>query len=340
MSGRDVVRRPPAGRRRVTLADVAQEAGVSPGLASMALSGRPGPSAESAAKVLDVAERLGYKPDRVASLLARRRTGLIGVTMSPANPYHGDIVEAVLAHVHDRGFEVLLSPMSPRHDYREALESLLSSRCEALVLMNPQITPTELATLVAGTPTVCLGKKLELPRVDVVRTDDAAAVGLLVDHLVRLGHRRIVHVDGGEQDLAADRRHAFMDAMRMHRLTPVVVAGGETPEAGAIAAKRLAEHRDCTAVVAFNDLCAVGLIDELAARGVSVPADVSVTGFDDSWLARLSAVSLTTIDPSPLDQARIAVDLALDRMERPDARRISRIVEPHLVVRTSTARPA
>ena len=306
----------------------------------MALSGRPGPSAATAARVLSVADRLGYTPDRAASLLARRRTGLIGLTMSPSNPYHGDVVEDVLAYVHDRGFEVLLSPMSPRHAYREALESLVSSRCEALVLLNPQISESELAQLVQGTPTVCLGRRLEVPRVDVVRTDDAAAMVMLVDHLVDLGHRAIVHVDGGAQALAEERRSGYAAAMLRHGLQPLAIQGGETPEAGAGCVDQVLAAGDCTAVVAFNDLAAVGLIDAFGRRGIRVPDDLSVTGFDDSWLARIASVNLTTIDPSPLEQARLAVDLVLERLARPEGRRVTRIVDPHLVVRGSSAAPS
>ena len=126
--------------RRTTLKDVALAAGVSPALVSMALAGRPGPSAVSAARVLEVAQQMGYRPDRAASLLARRKTGLIGLIMTPSNPYHGEVTEAVLERAHERGYEVLLSAVSPRHGYSESLDVLVNSRCEGLVLLNPRIS--------------------------------------------------------------------------------------------------------------------------------------------------------------------------------------------------------
>lgn len=325
-------------RKRPTLKDVAQEAGVSPALVSMVLSGRPGPSPASASRILEVADKMGYRPDRAASLLARHRTGLVGVTITPTNPYHGAVVEELLTRAHDRGYEVLLSAMSPRHDYRQSLESLVSSRCEALVLLNPQLPPNELATLVAGIPTVCFGRQLQIPHVDVVAVDEDAAMRMLVDHLADLGHRDIVHVDGGDQELADERREGFEKAMRKRRLRPRVISGGETMEDGRLAAAAIAQDPSVTAAVAFNDLSAIGLIDELRRLGRRVPEEVSVTGFDDIWLADIDAIGLTTVDPAALDQARISLDLVLERVHGSRTRRTTRMVEPHLVARGSTAR--
>lgn len=322
--------------RRPTLKDVASQAGVSPALVSMVLSGSPGPSSATAERVIEVADRMGYRPHRAASLLARRRTGLVGVTTTPSNPYHGVVVEEIIARAHDRGFEVLLSPMSPRHDYRDSLEALVNSRCEALVLLNPQLPSGEFASLVAGTPTVCFGRRLEVPRVDVVRTDDDLAMGMLVDHLVELGHRVIVHADGGDQELTAERRRGYLSAMERHGLVGQVVGAGETLQAGVESVPKILDVSGATAVVAFNDLSAIGIRDELQRRGIAVPDRISVTGFDNSWVAQIDAIGLTTIDPSPLEQCRIAFDLAVARIDSPDARRVTRIVEPHLVVRGSS----
>lgn len=322
--------------RRPTLKDVAGEAGVSPALVSMVLSGRPGPSAATGARILEVAERMGYRPDRAASMLARRRTQVVGVTITPSNPYHGVVVEEIITRAHDRGFEVLLSAMSPRHDYRDSLESLVSSRCEALVLLNPQLNEGEFESLVAGIPTVSFGRRLQVPHVDVVRADEETAMELLVDHLVELGHRAIVHVDGGQQALAAERHQAYERAMRRHRLKARAVPGGETLEDGRLAADAVLADTHVTAALAFNDLSAVGLMDELRRRGVGVPEEMSVTGIDNSWPAAIGSVGLTTIDPAPLEQARLALDLALERLTGDRARRVTRVVEPRLVARTST----
>lgn len=330
----------PGGRRRVTLSDVAREAGVSSGLVSMVLSGRPGPSPTTAARINEVAQRMGYRPDRAASLLARRNTGQLGVTLTPSNPYHGAVVEEILAYAHDCGYEVVLSPVSPRHDDREAVEALVNSRCEALILLNPQLSNSEVPGLVAGVPTVCFGRPLQTSHVDVVRMDDEHALELLVDHLYGLGHRAIAHVDGGEQVLAKVRTDGYLAAMARRRLKPLVLPGGETAEQGAAAVAPFTGDLPFTAVTAFNDLAAMGVMDQLSRNGFDVPRDVSVTGFDDDWLAGMSAIDLTTIDPHPLEQARQAVDLALERVRGERTRKVTRVIESTIVVRGSTGVPA
>lgn len=324
--------------RRPILADVAREAGVSPALVSMVLSGRPGPSAASAARIMEVADSMGYRPDRAASVLAKRHTGQIGVTLTTSNPYHGTVVEEILGRAHDAGYEVVLAPMSPRYDYRESLETLVNSRCEALILLNPQLSGPAITKLVGGIPTVCLGRSLSgASGVDVVRMDDAAALELLVGHLYDLGHRSIIHVDGGDQPLTAERAKGYSEAMARRTLTPQVLRGGETSEQGAAAVASALGSLPFTAVVAFNDLAAVGILDLLTRSSLAVPRDVSVTGIDDDWISGISAIDLTTVDPRALEQARVSVDLALERLSGDRTRRVTRTLEPRLVVRGSSA---
>lgn len=323
-------------RRRLTLQDIADAAGVSPGLVSMVLRGRSGPSAATAAKVTEVAERLGYRANRTASQLASRRTRLLGVTMTPGNPYHGELVEEILSRTHERGYEVLLSPVTRTHEEVGSIQTLVDSRCEVILLLNSALTTEELTHALDGVPAVCVGRPLDVPTVDVVRTDDRAAMHLVVEHLVGLGHRRIAHVDGGDDYLPAVRSDGYAEAMRAHGLVPVVVPGGETVERGIEAADDVL-RLDVTAVVAYNDLCAIGVMDGLQRRGLRIPQDVSVTGFDDDGIAALTRIDLTTIDPSKLEQARLAVDRAVQRIESEPGERTVHEFPPRLVVRGTTA---
>ncbi|WP_088312429.1 LacI family DNA-binding transcriptional regulator [Kineosporia sp. R_H_3] len=326
---------PGQGRRRLTLQDIADAAGVSPGLVSMVLRGRPGPNADTAARVTEVAQRLGYRANRTASQLASRRTRLLGVTMTPGNPYHGELVEEILQRTHERGYEVLLSPVTRTHEELSSIQTLVDSRCEVVVLLNSTLTTQQLTTALDGVPAVCVGRPLDVPDVDVVRTDDITAMGLLVDHLVGLGHTSIAHVDGGGDYLPEVRRLGYEEAMHRHGLTPLVLPGGETEQHGAEAAADLLRH-DVTAAVTYNDLCAVGLMDRLQKLGVRIPDDLSVTGFDDDRLSGLHGIDLTTIDPSKLEQARLAVDWAVQRIEEERSERAVHDFPPRLVVRGSS----
>src|SRR5689334_16439853 len=127
----------PAGRRRPTIADVAAEAGVSKGLVSMVLSGSAGPSAATTERVLAIADRIGYRANRSASLLARRRTRLLGVTLVPSNVYHGELVEEIQAAAGEAGYEMALGAIGGHHDEGRSIETLVDFRCEALLLLGP-----------------------------------------------------------------------------------------------------------------------------------------------------------------------------------------------------------
>jgi DNA-binding LacI/PurR family transcriptional regulator len=180
--------------------------------------------------------------------------------------------------------------------------------------------------------------------VDVVRTDDAAGLEQAVDHLVELGHRRIAHVGGGRAPGAAERRRGYIDALHRHGLgsNALMVPGGLTEDDGASAARALLEltgPRTPTAVTAFNDRCATGVLDVLRAAGVAIPGDISVVGFDDSRLARLSHVDLTTIAQDAATMTELAVARAVARLDGTAVGEREQVVPPRLVVRGTTAPP-
>lgn len=325
--------------QRISLQDVATAAGVSTGTVSLVLNGRPGPSTATATKVLETANRLGFRPDRTASMLASRRTRLLGVTMTPSNPYHAQMVEEIEAEAAVHGYDVLIAAVTRTRGERRAIETLVDSRCEALVLLGPALDIKTLVRAIGQTPATLVGRPTDEHGLDVVRSGDLAAMELLVDHLASLGHTRIAHIDGGGGDLPRERALGYEKAMQARRLDPIVIDGGETWEAGRAAGARFLRHSGLTAAVAYNDQCAVGVIDELYRKGIRVPQDVSVTGFDDDRVAGLAQIDLTTINPSPAVQAHRAAQVAI---ERADGARTPRIVEAppvRLTVRGSTAPP-
>ncbi|GAA0964775.1 LacI family DNA-binding transcriptional regulator [Acrocarpospora macrocephala] len=325
-------------RRRPTIRDIAAEAGVSKGLVSLILNGNPGPSAETTARVLAIADRLGYRTDRTASLLARRRSRMLGITVTPSNPFHAELVEEIQRIADQRGYELGLGAVTPSHDERQAIETLLDFRCEALFLLGSVLPAKELAELTAGVPVVSIGRSIDMPGFDVVRTAEDVGMALLVDHLVELGHRRITHVDGGDGFVSAERRHAYVSAIRRHGLSPAILPGGETERDGILAAETLDLSGGVTAVVAYNDRCAVGVLDHFDRARINVPKRVSVTGYDNSLLAQLHRMNLTTVSQAPKEQARLAVAAAIERLDGDRTQDQEFVLEPHLVVRRSTAK--
>ncbi|WP_433166697.1 LacI family DNA-binding transcriptional regulator [Kribbella sp. CA-247076] len=313
---------------RPTMEDVAARAGVSRALVSIVYRSAPGASEETRARVLAAGDELGYRPDHRARLLgSRQRTRLIGVAFDVRYPFHGDLIEALYPAAESLGYNLTLSAVTGRRRESAAIQSLLDYRCESVVLVGPTSSAPALSALADAQPTVVVARKVRAPGVHVVRTDDAAGSRLAVEHLLSLGHTRIAHVDGARAPGAAERRTAYVQAMRRAGLSPAVIPGGPTESAGTEAAHRL--PGDVTAVAAFNDACGIGLLHTLRASGRQVPEDISIIGYDDSTPSRLDHIQLSTIAQNAHGLASAALDLATcdDRSPR------EVVISPDLLLR-------
>ena len=323
-----------------TMRDVAAAAGVSKALVSIVFRGVPGASEETRARVMQVAQDIGYRANRTASLLARRRSRLIGLTVEIRNAFHADLVEAIQTAADDAGYEIVLSAVGGNHSEARSVSTLLEFRCEAVILLGSDLSETDLAALAADVPIILVGRRAAVADVDVVRAADGHGQRLLVDHLVGLGHRRIAHVDGGAGIISADRRRGFRAAMRRHGLTGSVIPGGTGETDGRNAAAVLLDRQDRpTAVTAFNDQAALGVIGRLSEAGLDVPGSMSVAGYDDSPVARFAAVDLTTVNQDAAGQAAWAVRAAVQRLEESRDQQQEWVLDPILVVRGSTGPP-
>ncbi|MFC9360399.1 LacI family DNA-binding transcriptional regulator [Rhodococcus sp. NPDC057014] len=327
--------------RRPTLVDVAKRAGVSRATASLVIRDAPGPSAASRERVRAAAAELGYRPDVAAQALRRRQSRLLGVMFSAHDPFHADLIESIYAATEDAGYNVVLSAVVPSRDEHRAFEALTASRCAAVILLGAsEAGATDFGSQL---PVVEIGRPPKGTQFDAVHTADDEGARLAVDHLVSLGHRDIVHIDGGDRPGAAERRAGYLDAMRSHGLEQQarVLPGDYTEQSGSAAARTLLDGGELpTAVVAGNDQCAVGVLDELRRSGVDVPGQVSIVGYDDSRLARLAHVDLTTVRQDAEQLVRLAVTSVVERLDGgrevdPEPRVFS--LSPHLVVRGSTA---
>ncbi|MGA8996137.1 MAG: LacI family DNA-binding transcriptional regulator [Nocardioidaceae bacterium] len=328
-----------AGPRRVTLADVARRAEVSRALVSIVMRDVPGASQATRERVRATAAELGYRPDVRARSLASRRTRLIGVMFGVAGSFHLDLIEGLYEAAELRRYGLLLSALTRSRDERRAVESLQDFGFDAIVMLGPPVPQP----LMAGRlPLVAVGWQVDHEEVDVVRTSDKVGMRLAVDHLAGLGHRRIAHLDGGPSPISRSRRDAYVAAMRARGLGGEVrvLAGGQTQLDGQLAARRLLDQPDLpSALVTFNDDTAVATTSVLAGRGIEVPSRVSIVGWDDSDVARLAHVDLTSVAQHPLEMARLAVDRVVDRLDRVPVGDREIVLEPTLTIRSSTAPP-
>lgn len=322
--------------------DVAARAGVSRALVSIVFRGAPGASDETRRHVLEAAAAIGYAPDPHASRLRRARNRLLGVSFSVMEVFHGALLDGIYERAGEDGYEVILSVSTLRRSEAEAVRSLTSERCEGIILIGPTLGRKLLDDVAGRVPTVVALRPVRSPAVDVVRSDDATGVGHAIDHLVALGHRRILHLDGGRAPAAAERRTAFRRAARTHGIAGAVMPGGASEEDGADAARQVSGIREKdrpTAILAFNDRLALGLIDGLAAAGVRVPQDCSVVGFDDIAAAGYAHIGLTTVRQDADALGRRSVEHLVDRLDRGAASGRVDVVPPELVVRATTAPP-
>lgn len=330
-------------RRAPTMEDVAREAGVSRALVSLVMREQPNVSEARRARVLEVANRLGYRPNAMARSLASRRTRTVGVLLDDLrNPFFGEIAGGVEELASDLGYQLLLGA-GGRQARREraALATLLEYRVDGVILVSPRMRAADIAAAAAEVPVVMVGRQVRGIDADLVIIDENHGTELILDHLVGLGHQRIAHVDGGKGAGGPQRRSAFLRGMRARRLGAHarVIPGDFTEEAGAAAARvLLAEPELPTAVFAANDMVAAGLLGGFDQAGVEVPGAISIVGYDNNFIAHLAHVSLTTVDQPRSEMGRMALELLLDRIDnrRP---RVTRLVEPTLVVRSTTAPP-
>jgi DNA-binding LacI/PurR family transcriptional regulator len=327
-------------QRRPTLEDVAERAGVSRALVSIVMRDVAGASEQTRERVRRAADEIGYRPDPRARRLRQHRTKLIGVTFTAGQEFHADLVDGVYVAAEELGYDVVLSGVTPHRDEARALRTLIDDRCEGLVLIGPEMPARQLGDLASKVPVVVVARRVR--GVDVVRSDDVAGAELGMDHLLGLGHRRVLYLDGGRAPGAAERRRGFRRGARAAGLPELTHPGGLTERDGATAASAMLESQTLpSAVFAFNDRCALGVMDVLIRAGVPVPQQVSVLGFDDSPLAGLAHIDLTTIRQDSAGLARAAVQRLVARLDDAsvDGGAVDIARQPTLIVRGSTAPP-
>jgi DNA-binding LacI/PurR family transcriptional regulator len=325
--------------RLPTMQDIADHLGVSRQLVSMVLRDRPGPSAESRERILAAARELGYRPNASARLLRQSRTRLIGAVFEIRHPFQVRFVERLFVRAAEQGFGLALGPMTVERSTDVAVAELMEERVEALVAFNPDPTSRALAEARDLVPVVWLGEWVQRPEVDNVHVDEVEGLRLAVEHLVELGHRDIVYVGGLGGIVGRDRADAYRGAMAACGLADriEVLSSGFSEENGATAAREiLGRDRRPTAVVCCGDQCAVGVLAVFALAQVPVPGEISVVGFDDSYLASLSYHRLTSVRQDVEATVEETLASVLARLECDDGPRRVSATRTELVVREST----
>ena len=341
--------------RRPTIRDVAERAGVSKSLVSLVMRGEPLVREDKRQRVQRAADELGYRPNWAARSLSSVRSGAVGVLVADLrNPWSMDIVEAVGEVLQEAGLTTLLTsavlPSStggrPQLDVG-VIGALRDLRVDGLLVVGSVPDPARLAEVVGEGPMVVVGARVDgLTSADVVRSDDTAGMQLVVDHLVERGHRQIAHLGGAGGTVAEERAAGYRAAMTRHGLADeiVVAACDFSEDGGYAAAAALLDggprgRRQVTALAAVNDLAAVGAMSAAADAEVDLPVGLAVTGYDDTFLAEIRQISLTSVNPDSAGIGGLAARCLLERITVPDRPGFEHLVPPRLVIRASSSPP-
>jgi DNA-binding LacI/PurR family transcriptional regulator len=324
---------------RPTIYDVARRAGVSKSLVSLVLQSAPQVSDRRRQAVLAAIADLGYRPSTAATSLAGR-TRSIGVAIDDfENLWFVDLLRGMREVLDESGHTVSVADRHLNaHLDRDPVDAFLSMRVEGIVLGRESSGP---AVDFGSVPVVVAGAREVVPAdADCVANDDAEGARLATQHLLDLGHRAVGHLTGAG-GIAALRRASYQATMAQAGHAPVVTgSGGTTEEDGYVAMRDLLDAcPDVTGVFAANDVMLLGALAALRERGLAVPDDVSVVGYDNSPLAASRYLALTTIDDRSVDVGVHAARAILARQADPDRTPSQVLLSPALVRRGSTAAP-
>jgi DNA-binding LacI/PurR family transcriptional regulator len=335
--------------KRPTIADIAKRAGVSTGAVSYALNGLPGVSDATRARILAIAEEVGWQPNSAARALSAARVNTVGlaVSRSPSvlaiEPFFMQLISGIEAALSDSGTALLLQVVEDHEAETRAHRRWWGERrVDGVILIDLQFDDPRIPPLAEmELPAVVIGGPSPQPRLTEVYTDEAAAMRILVDYLAALGHRRIAHVSGPTRLLhTATRIGSFQNALRRHGLEPPESSETDyTGEAAARATRQLlAMPQRPSAIIYDNDVMAVAAVAVTQEMGLRIPQDISLVGWEDSPLCQLVHPPLTTLHRDVMAYGTNAAEQLLATIE--DGKRRSFLDETaYLVPRGSTARP-
>jgi LacI family transcriptional regulator len=330
-----------------TLADVAAEAHVHIGTASRALndSTRDMVKVETARRIRDVATRLGYSPNVQAGSLRSQKTASIGVVLPDlTNPFLPPIVRGIEDVLTKRGYVALIGNTdNDEKTERKLVETLRARRVDGFIIATSKLSHPIIDNVAeSGTPIVLINRTTDRDDISSVISDNASGIRAAVDHMVELGHRRIVHIAGPSNlSTGRDRAKAFEESMRNNKIpinkTDIFLCEQYSIAEGYAATKQIfATRNDVTALVAANDRIALGVLQALRDLKLSCPDEVSVVGFNDMPFADLVTPALTTVRVNQYGLGAQSAELLLDRLADSSTVTKTVVLPVKLVVRSST----
>jgi LacI family transcriptional regulator len=329
-------------RKKATIREVAQQAGVSTAAVSQAFNARGRLSEGTRRRIQVVARRLNYHPNRHARNLAAGNSRTLGIIVSDIeNPFFTVVIKNFEAQARRYGYEVIASETSYELALmRRAAERMIEQEVSGVAIMTSEMSSTWLEEIVScNIPVTCFDLDFVSERASNIKVNYLSGMRQLIDHLYHLGHQRIAYVGGRRKfKNILSRYEGYLKSMASLALEPgPTLTGNQRLDGGYAAGMSILELPvRPTAVVAVNDLTAVGLINAFTEGGLRVPEDISVSGFDNTYLAAYFVPRLTSVDMHPDVLGRTAADALHDAIASPASGGKEYAIKIDLVVGKST----
>lgn len=329
-----------------SIRDVAQHANVSTATVSHVINGTRYVSPELTERVRTVMSELKYRPDAVARSLRRRETLTIGLLVPSVEiPFFASVAYSVERAAADNGYNIILcnSEWEPAEE-RNHLQELIDRRVDGLICISAGMDAAQIAPVIeADTPVVTFERPMLDTGLDAVGLDNLKGGYIATKHLLELGHRRIAAITGLTiSTLSSDRLQGYQSALTEAGLSmnsSLIFYGDYQPQTGRQAMEHfLTLPERPTAVFAFNDMMAMGVLQTLNEHALQVPEDMAVVGYDGIRSSQFMSPALTTVRQPTEEMGQIAVELLINRIQGKGSAQAQYIkLEPELIIRASTA---
>jgi len=330
----------------VTIKEIAEKAGVSTATVSRALNGKPDIALETKKKILAIVKELNYTPNNIARAFVTKKTKCIGVVVADnANPFYAEIIRGIEETTMRKGYSIILCNTS--EDIKreiKAIQVLKEKRVDGMIINPTQKKIEHLRALKEeGIPFVLLNRNIEELEVDCVKNDNIYGAYQATEHLIRLGHKRIGHITGPLYTSSVrERIIGYKKALATYGIPideSLIANVSLTFQGGYEGALKLLKSSDPpTAIFAYSDIMAIGVIKACKELKIKIPENLSLVGYDDIEISSFIEVPLTTVRQARYTIGTIITDLLIKRIRRPKSKKPPQciVLKPELVIRNST----
>jgi LacI family transcriptional regulator len=325
----------------ITLKMVAERAEVSVNTASRAINNKPDINLETKKRVLQIAKELGYIRNAAAVALRTKKTGTIGVVIADnRNPFYAEVLNGMEEAAREKNYHIILA--NTQRDYKkeeEAINLLLAKRVDGLLITPVQDKDDDIKNLInANIPFVVVGRDFENIEVDAVYNDEVKGGFLATEYLIKKGHKRIALINGFlHKSPAKGRLEGYKKALKKYRISldeSLISVGDINIEDGYERTKQmLGKNLDFTAIFAYNDMMAFGAMQAIKEKGLRIPEDIGLVGYDDIPFSSLISPPLTTIRLKKHDLGVESVKLLLSRIKGSRKKTKKIVLDVELIIR-------